>query len=84
MAVGNATGVVLMAGTGEPLVELGVDSFEDQGLWDGNDAHGFCSMVAYNGALLSAVAAAGKAGLPVQYAAKPRNGSFFGVSQGPN
>lgn len=84
MAVGNATGVVLMSGAGEPLVQLGVDSFEDQGLWDGNDDHGFCSMVAYNDALLSAVASAGKAGLPVQYAARPRNGSFFGVSRAGN
>ena len=79
MATGNATGVVLMAGADSPLIQLGADGFEDQGLWDGNDNHGFCSMVARDGNFLQAVTSAGQAGLPVQYATRTRNGSFFGV-----
>lgn len=70
-----------MAAAEEPLIQLGVSAFEDQGLWDGNDNHGFCSMVAHNEDLLQAFRVAGSSGLSLQYAAIPRPGSFFGVSR---
>ena len=52
---------------GQPLRPLGTSAFEDQdGVWDGNDAHGFCSMLPRHPALLAVLAAAGAKAVPLQ------------------
>lgn len=80
MLNGSAQGVIVMAATSQPLIVLGANSFEDEnGLWDGDDNHGFCSVVAYNADFIAEVKNAGASGLSMQYASVPRNGSFMGV-----
>eukprot|EP00055_Hartaetosiga_balthica_P012150 m.58155 g.58155 ORF g.58155 m.58155 type:complete len:522 (+) comp7851_c5_seq2:694-2259(+) len=46
--VQNATSVVFMAKRDTPLFQIGQDAFEQNGIWNGNDNQGFCSMVAYD------------------------------------
>eukprot|EP00054_Salpingoeca_dolichothecata_P027365 m.200407 g.200407 ORF g.200407 m.200407 type:complete len:718 (-) comp25942_c1_seq5:1928-4081(-) len=55
----GAIGVVVMVGPDQPLRQMGEESFEDQGLWSGNDDEGFCSMVTYDKTLLEAVQGGG-------------------------
>eukprot|EP00730_Choanoeca_flexa_P007639 TRINITY_DN12364_c1_g5_i1.p2 TRINITY_DN12364_c1_g5~~TRINITY_DN12364_c1_g5_i1.p2 ORF type:complete len:682 (+),score=123.78 TRINITY_DN12364_c1_g5_i1:2723-4768(+) len=72
----QARGVVIMAAPGSKLTWLGIDSFEDQGLWDGNDDHGFCSVIAANPSLRKA-AQTGPVNLT--YTTSPRLGAYFGL-----
>eukprot|EP00045_Choanoeca_perplexa_P017779 m.266606 g.266606 ORF g.266606 m.266606 type:complete len:696 (-) comp17630_c0_seq13:3-2090(-) len=51
-------------------------SFEDQGLWDGNDDHGFCSMLPASASLLAAVKSG--EGVNITYTTTPRLGAYFG------
>ncbi|EGD75460.1 hypothetical protein PTSG_06533 [Salpingoeca rosetta] len=49
----NATAVIIMANKGQPLTQIGQNAFEqDNGIWNGNDNQGFCTMIDYNPQLL--------------------------------
>ncbi|EDQ87266.1 uncharacterized protein MONBRDRAFT_27478 [Monosiga brevicollis MX1] len=74
----NATGVVVMvddAPSSFPL--LGQGSFEDNGLWDGNDDHGFCSAIARHDSLLKQLR--NSQAVNMTYVTAPRAGAFIGL-----
>lgn len=85
----NATGVLIMIKSGGELPILGqgdliltsstftlVGTFEDTGLWDGNDQHGFCSAIPNDVKLLEALK---ESDVSFSYQTISRPGAFVGL-----